>query len=671
MSKAIRTILSLAIPLTLVACGGSDTTSSSKPSTPKPVEPGLSYPIETEIGSAKLVANSESVVVYDTDGAQKKVRIESFKGVPYATAARFKHSELVTLEDGYATEFGLVCPQLVLTEKTQGEDCLNLNVWRPSDLEDGDKVPVYVFIHGGDFEQGSGSDANLHADNIVAQGQLDGNPFIAVTFNYRLGLLGSTYTSEETGGNFGIGDQKRALQWVNENIEQFGGDSTRVTLMGQGAGAMSVGILQQQDSEEFVAGSYFQQAIMQSNPYGFEFRGSKSAESLNKVEDLLDLSLTEILDRQAELSKPTSKLVSWVTQSINPLSSDNTPMATMMPFSPYIEYRSKLIGTDIEGYHVKAQPFTTELSVPTVIGFNSNDSRTVGSIADITFLIPMVVELIMDSDPKLISESEPEAIPEMIATWLMDDVHKNQLSEKLLSIEAGDVNAQLELGDIIDLLPDTAYEAVTQLFYGLNNADQNKQLLSYEDFTKKSEKELNGAYSNMKQFNQMTSDMLYSGPTRMKAGENASTQAPVIMYEFSYRSSFNSVVKGNLLNEKETDIIQVIKSLSCSFGTPCNGAELPFVFNKAFRSDGSEFSVSDQDLALMNKLSRAWFSPSLFEREQYEIGTDNVWVIDGATADMPVYDWDLVTQSGIDPVLVNGRLKGLESEGVLAHYLID
>ncbi len=93
-------------------------------------------------------------------------------------------------------------------------------------------------------------------------------PFIAVSLNYRVGLLGSKWVNVEEqpqGGNFGIGDQKKGLEWVNKYISQFGGDNTNVTVFGESAGAMSIGILQQDNK---VAGPYYQRAIMQSNPYG-------------------------------------------------------------------------------------------------------------------------------------------------------------------------------------------------------------------------------------------------------------------------------------------------------------------------------------------------------------------------------------------------------------------
>ncbi|KFA95755.1 carboxylesterase family protein [Vibrio sp. ER1A] len=668
MHRSVRNILFIVITVLVSGCNGNSNHSSNRPTSPKPIEPGASYPIVEEIGDVTLVGMSESVVVRDIVGIQQRVRIESFKGIPYAQAERFEHSKTERLDDGYATDFGPICPQLILSEKTQDEDCLSLNIWRPSNLQAGQKVPVYVYIHGGNFEYGSGADRHIHGDNVVAQGQLDDEPFIAITFNYRLGLLGSAYSSSDEGGNFGIGDQKRALQWVNENIDKFGGNPSDVTLMGQGAGAMSIGILQQYESEDYVGGRFFQKAIMQSNPYGFQYRSSRSAESFAKVSDLRDLKLKEVLSLQLASSNTTAKVANWAASSLNPISQNNTPMPSLVPFAPYIEYRSR-IGADFEGYHVKSQPFVSDLSVPTVAGFNSADERTFASLAGITFLIPAILEVLQDTE--LTENSDAEYVSERVANWLSDDANLARLSAHILSIDLTDINEQLAIIDAIDRLPDSAYEVMTILFYGIRNINKSNELLSFEDYKKNSEYELAGAYSNMKQFNQLTNDMLFAAPIRSLLTRAASSQIQVTMYEFNYRASFNSVVRGNLFNDKETDVIQIIKYLSCSLGSPCFGSELPFVFNKAFRADGSEFSVSQRDEEMMNRMSRHWFSPELFKKESYNPSLDNVWVIDGLNVNQPIYDWDQATKFGKDKDFIDGRLTGLERLGMVGYYLVD
>ncbi len=172
---------------------------------------------------------------------------------------------------------------------------MNLNIWRPVGVDADSDLPVYVFIHGGDFEYGSGSEALVHGDTVVAQGSDDGKPFIYVSLNYRLGQLGTQWIKgANEDGNYGLGDQKRALEWVHNNIADFGGNAQNVTVIGQGSGAMSIGFLQQDDN---IAGQYFQRAIMQSNPYGFEYPSYEVAKDRSK-EFTADTSLDEIMASQ-------------------------------------------------------------------------------------------------------------------------------------------------------------------------------------------------------------------------------------------------------------------------------------------------------------------------------------------------------------------------------------
>jgi acetyl esterase/lipase len=100
------------------------------------------------------------------------------------------------------------------------------------------KLPVVVYVHGGAFNTGHGSDRNLA--HFVA---FSGKPILAVGFNYRLGPLGflpSSVTAREGLLNLGLRDQQLLFRWVKENIAAFGGDGDNITLMGISAGAHSV-----------------------------------------------------------------------------------------------------------------------------------------------------------------------------------------------------------------------------------------------------------------------------------------------------------------------------------------------------------------------------------------------------------------------------------------------
>lgn len=124
----------------------------------------------------------------------------------------------------------------------QSEDCLYLNVWTPG--ADAKKRPVMVWIHGGGFVLGSGSEPIYTADRLARRGDV-----VVVTVNYRLGALGYLNLKEVTNGaipatgNEGMLDQVAALQWVRDNIAGFGGDPGNVTIFGESAGGMSVGAL--------------------------------------------------------------------------------------------------------------------------------------------------------------------------------------------------------------------------------------------------------------------------------------------------------------------------------------------------------------------------------------------------------------------------------------------
>jgi acetylcholinesterase/cholinesterase len=118
----------------------------------------------------------------------------------------------------------------------QSEDCLSLNIWTPSGTKPDAKLPVMVFIYGGGFSSGNSS-YSLYDGSFLAANK----DVILVTFNYRLGVLGFLAT-DELSGNYGFMDQQLALSWVQNTIRDFGGDPDKVTLFGESAGAMSVGL---------------------------------------------------------------------------------------------------------------------------------------------------------------------------------------------------------------------------------------------------------------------------------------------------------------------------------------------------------------------------------------------------------------------------------------------
>ncbi|MFI1758006.1 carboxylesterase/lipase family protein [Streptomyces sp. NPDC020571] len=134
-----------------------------------------------------------------------------------------------------------------------GEDCLNLNVWTPAPGRTGGRLPVMVWIHGGAFRNGSGSLPSYDGTQLAADG------VVCVTLNYRLGAEGFLLLPDGT-SNLGLLDQVAALEWVRDNIAEFGGDPENVTVFGQSAGAISITALMTMPQ----ARGLFRRAITQS-----------------------------------------------------------------------------------------------------------------------------------------------------------------------------------------------------------------------------------------------------------------------------------------------------------------------------------------------------------------------------------------------------------------------
>ena len=137
-----------------------------------------------------------------------------------------------------ATAYGAECPQLGQT--TASENCLSLNVFAPATAVAGSNLPVLVWIYGGAFSAGASS--MYDPTTLVTRGNV-----IAVTLNYRVGYLGfmahpalSAAEPHDVSGNYGILDQQYALNWVRNNIANFGGNPKQITIFGESAGGQSV-----------------------------------------------------------------------------------------------------------------------------------------------------------------------------------------------------------------------------------------------------------------------------------------------------------------------------------------------------------------------------------------------------------------------------------------------
>ena len=207
--------------------------------------------------------------------------VVDFKGIRYATCKRWTYPEIVSSWDGVydATQYGNCSYQARAfyneaenpgkvfyynefrkDEKyAYDEDCLFLNIRTPEAVTPDSRLPVLVYIHGGGFTGGCGHEKHFDGPVWAKKG------VISVTINYRLGPMGFLCLpelKEEAGhtGNYGLYDQITAIRWVKENISAFGGDSEKITIMGQSAGAMSV---QHLCSTDYTDG-LFRSAVMSS-----------------------------------------------------------------------------------------------------------------------------------------------------------------------------------------------------------------------------------------------------------------------------------------------------------------------------------------------------------------------------------------------------------------------
>ncbi|MFD1905524.1 carboxylesterase family protein [Paenibacillus rhizoplanae] len=198
--------------------------------------------------------------------------VNVWRGIPFAAPPlgelRFRAPQPPESWSGVreAIKFGPVSLQPVSTSGTRfggttpvyDEDCLYLNVWSPAVVAETEALPVMVWIHGGTFVTGAGSQPMFEGSNMAASGNV-----VVVTVNYRLGPLGFLHLSPLGGGlgsNLGLLDQIAALEWVQQNIAAFGGDPARVTVFGESAGSMSIAALLAMPA----AKGLFARAIMES-----------------------------------------------------------------------------------------------------------------------------------------------------------------------------------------------------------------------------------------------------------------------------------------------------------------------------------------------------------------------------------------------------------------------
>ena len=314
------------------------------------------------ISQAQRVADPAAAPVPAPNGPIVRVRqgqlqgtvadgVMVFKAVPFAAAPvgdlRWRAPRPAPKWSGVrpASAFSATC--------AQAEDCLYLNVYEPADARSSAKLPVMVWIHGGAFVFGSGS--NYDGTHFALQN------VVVVTINYRLGRAGwfahPALTAENPRGplgNYGLMDQIAALEWVKDNIKAFGGDPKNVTVFGESAGAISINYLMLAKQ----AHGLFNKALSES---GF---GRIEAKPIGAIEqsDATWAEKASVHGSDAAAAKAL-RAISWSDlMSANPaIGSDNQIL-------PMIDGKL-IVGTVAEGF-AKGN----EARVPYLLGGNSDEA---------------------------------------------------------------------------------------------------------------------------------------------------------------------------------------------------------------------------------------------------------------------------------------------------------
>ena len=303
----------------------------------------------------------------------------AFKGIPYAAPPtgdlRWRPPQPVVawagVRDGSAP--GSVCMQSGVQDGSQSEDCLFLNVWAPQTHDP--PRPVMVWIHGGGFFNGAGSLPTYDGTHFAEKG------VVLVSINYRLnvfGFLAHPALSDESphgaSGNYGLMDVVAALEWVQDNIDAFGGDPNRVTIFGESAGAgavMSVMLMPQ-------SAGLFHRAIAESNwVYGWDRQLSDSVGDWESAE----AQGVDIASRLEASGEDTLLMMRAATaeqvQAVANAGSGNMFMRSGYIWAP-----------NIDGWVIPADPLTMyqqghQHDVPLITGMNAAEGASMARRLDV------------------------------------------------------------------------------------------------------------------------------------------------------------------------------------------------------------------------------------------------------------------------------------------------
>lgn len=291
--------------------------------------------------------------------------VYAFKGIPYAKAGRFMPPQDPDAWDGIreCTKFGPVARQVVpwYPDSVQNEkELFTVNVWTQG-INDGKKRPVMLWLHGGGFHVGASNDPMTYGEALARKGDI-----VTVSVNHRLNILGFLDLSAfgekyAQSANVGMLDIVKALEWIQKNIEGFGGDPSDVTIVGESGGGGKVGTLMCMPA----AKGLFQKAIIQSGTLRNTMTKEKSQALGHAVLETLGLTPDDVgkLD-----TIPYPDLVKAGNDAIAKIAGPRRPGSpTMYGFAP-----------SADGEVLLQQPFSPGFAdiskdIPVMIGSTLNE----------------------------------------------------------------------------------------------------------------------------------------------------------------------------------------------------------------------------------------------------------------------------------------------------------
>ena len=332
------------------------------------------------------VQTGENTAVTKTESGSVRGYIHkgifTYKGIPYAEAERFmppakpKAWTNVRSSMTYGPVSPLLTPTTNVMDESEfvfnhswgytNEDCMRINIWTPG-INDGKKRPVMFWIHGGGFVAGSSQELpSYDGENLAKKGDV-----VVVSINHRLNILGyldlSAYGEKyKQSANLSILDMQFALEWVKNNIANFGGDPNNVTIFGQSGGGAKVNTLMAMPS----AKGLFHKAINQSGAFRTALLGKETTQSI-AAEVLKELNISsEKVDEIKNI--PFEKLSAAGNKALN------TVQTQMRAAGKPIEGFGLSWGPSLDGvvlpYQLQsAEALALSKNIPLMIGTTKNE----------------------------------------------------------------------------------------------------------------------------------------------------------------------------------------------------------------------------------------------------------------------------------------------------------